>query len=285
MGSPTQSQSHGPRKVVAQAALWASTSIRLDLLRLLEGLRQRLGTPDPPRSAELEALASELNHASDVLDECAVNCHAAADALRLRAGATDAGLQRLEGWSERLSNAVGRPVILTQAAVKSLLWRRALLMCVNGTCAIVRERGRYWEAPISQIMVIPSDTQKAEWGPPEELEHSDLFLRTDGPEVANVIQFLTMTPRTGEAQLRFAASRSNGSLFFEKGQVSHIEFGQTVGVYALACMLRQGSAELRFLSGRKTASRTMSIDTDKLLLMAAVLADELLQEKNVLPSS
>lgn len=101
------------------------------------------------------------------------------------------------------------------------------------------------------------------------------FVLRDG-ELSNAIQFLTMTGRNGVLHLTFTEveSSDNGDIYVANGRIPHVELGKKEGVQALARMLRLGKCIGAFEDDISAAHQSVSLNTDQLLIEAAVMADE-----------
>ncbi len=94
-------------------------------------------------------------------------------------------------------------------------------------------------------------------------------------ELANVIQFLAMSSRSGRARLNFPNGSQSGDIFVQRGRVVHAEFGDAAGLEAVARLLGQAQAQLCFDPDAVMETETIRCDADALLIQATVLADEL----------
>lgn len=103
-----------------------------------------------------------------------------------------------------------------------------------------------------------------------------MYLKLASGELANAIQFLCMSPRTGELRLDCPKSKARGSLYLKGGAVVHATFADKHGVPAFSLLLGEPEIEARFLEGRRPPAQTIDMSTDNLLLEASVLADEML---------
>lgn len=106
-------------------------------------------------------------------------------------------------------------------------------------------------------------------------DSSHMYMRLGPGELSDALQFLTMSPRSGELRVHFIESDKTGSVYLKDGEVVHIEFGDHTGMEAFARMLLQGESEARLHTDVEAAERTVRQPVSQLLLEAAVFGDEL----------
>ncbi len=106
-------------------------------------------------------------------------------------------------------------------------------------------------------------------------DSSHMYMRLGPGELSDALQFLTMSPRSGELRVHFIESDKTGSVYLKDGEVVHIEFGDHTGMEAFARMLLQGDSEARLHTDVAAAERTVRQPVSQLLLEAAVFGDEL----------
>ena len=111
----------------------------------------------------------------------------------------------------------------------------------------------------------------------------NMYLKLGQGELANAIQFLTMTPRTGLLKLTFPDTKTEGSIYVDGGQVVHAECEDTAGTEAFAVMLAKPRAEAEFFNDITTDNRTVEATVDHLLLDASVMADEITSVQERVP--
>lgn len=100
-----------------------------------------------------------------------------------------------------------------------------------------------------------------------------MFLRLNGDELSNALQFLCMTSREGRLTLTFESGKS-GVVFTGDKTVTHAEFDEHEGIPAIARMLKNGDMEARFFDGLKPPRVTNETPISNVLIEASVLADE-----------
>lgn len=104
---------------------------------------------------------------------------------------------------------------------------------------------------------------------------SHMYMRLGSGELSDALQFLTMSPRSGELRVHFLQNDKTGSVFLKDGEVVHVEFGDHTGMEAFARMLLQGDSEARLHVDEEAPERTVRQPVSQLLLEAAVFGDEL----------
>lgn len=93
-------------------------------------------------------------------------------------------------------------------------------------------------------------------------------------EISNVVQFLSYSTRTGVLVLTFQGAAAPGRVFFENGQVVHVEDAGGTGVDGLAAMFLRGDSEGRFFDGVSATQKSVQVTTSHLLMEAVIRADE-----------
>lgn len=116
---------------------------------------------------------------------------------------------------------------------------------------------------------------KTEPPTPSRDDQSHMYMRLGPGELSDALQFLTMSPRTGELRLRFIKDGAEGHVFLKDGDVVHVEFKGHTGTEAFARMLLHGDGEARFHADEEAVERTVRKSVSQLLLEAAVSADEM----------
>mgnify|MGYP006292813797 CR=1 FL=1 len=102
-----------------------------------------------------------------------------------------------------------------------------------------------------------------------------MYMKLGVGEISDALQFLTMSPRTGELEVHVDSGEQIGHVFLKKGEVVHIEFGDFRGSEAFAHLLAAGTGEAWFHEDREAVERTVRGSASQLLLEAAVLSDEI----------
>lgn len=244
------------------------------LAQLLGAAYARNGGDTPPTREELTAVVGELEEAATRLEQARTVCQSIATGLRppaLRRHAAEANTARR---AERLKQAVGRRAVVTQSSIPRLQCADVELVSVNGSSAIVRDPYAFWEVPVNQLLVVPP--MDAESGKTRASDgHSTMYLELGQGDLGGVIQFLTMTSRSGELDIRFPHNGDSGRIFVERCRVVHAEYLQERGVEAIARMLAEPQGKACFTDGQRPARQTIAKGADQLLLEAAVLADEM----------
>lgn len=122
---------------------------------------------------------------------------------------------------------------------------------------------------------IPAETaaDSAKAGAAEDSSH--MYMRLGPGELSDAIQFLTMSPRSGELRVHFIESDMTGSVYLKDGEVVHIQLGDHTGMEAFARMLLQGDSEASLHADEEAPERTVRQPVSQLLLEAAVFGDEL----------
>lgn len=118
-----------------------------------------------------------------------------------------------------------------------------------------------------------SSTLEKAKGDTQELRQQ-IYLKLGPGELGNAIQFLTMSPRSGEIELTFPHDDDKGHIFLENGQAVHLEYQGLTGTEAFALMLTEEEAEAQFYDGRTPVEKTISTTCDHLLIEASVMGDE-----------
>ncbi len=104
----------------------------------------------------------------------------------------------------------------------------------------------------------------------------DVFLKLHLGELANALQFLTLSPRTGKAEIEFLDCDETGEVFLNEGRPVHAHFQDSDGIEAFALMLVAHNGRLWFREGIVPEKKSIEKSIDGLLLEATVLADEML---------
>jgi len=107
---------------------------------------------------------------------------------------------------------------------------------------------------------------------------SQMFFRLDHGELANALQFLSTTKRTGELRIETRGSkkrRTMGRIFLDKGNLLHAECGNEQGIEAVAALLAMEEVEARLCEREATDRKSLRGTTDHILIQASVLGDEL----------
>lgn len=102
-----------------------------------------------------------------------------------------------------------------------------------------------------------------------------MYFQLKHDELSNALQFLCMTSREGEFELKFADNEGEGKLYLGQGTVIHAGFGPHSGVEAVARMLKAGAADAWFFEGRAAPGRDLDMPISSLLINASVMGDEL----------
>lgn len=109
-------------------------------------------------------------------------------------------------------------------------------------------------------------------------EPSDLQMKVDDSDLANIIQFIAGRNRCGELSVQFEMHEAPGRIFFRDQLVLHAEFEDKFEIDAIAAMLAAGPAMAHFIQDLKPVKETMHSRADDLLLTATVYWDEHLRE-------
>ncbi len=120
----------------------------------------------------------------------------------------------------------------------------------------------------------------------KEGTRSQMFFRLDHGELANALQFLSTTKRTGELRIETRGRKNReivGRIFLDKGNLLHAECGEERGTEAMAALLTMEKVEARLFEKEATEERTLKGTTDHILIQASVLADELGALRKELP--
>ncbi|NOY80639.1 MAG: response regulator [Kiritimatiellaeota bacterium] len=115
---------------------------------------------------------------------------------------------------------------------------------------------------------------------------SQMFFRLDHGELANALQFLSTTKRTGELRIETRGRKNRevvGRIFLDKGNLLHAQCGEERGTEAMAALLTMEKVEARLYEKEATEQRTLKGTTDHILIQASVLGDELGALRKELP--
>ena len=168
-------------------------------------------------------------------------------------------------------------------ALKALLPDVALVV-YSGEPAHETTRLRFLEAGADEftgneelmaaVAALLPATVRTRGAPVAEVDGSRMLFSLHPGEISNVVQFLSYSTRTGALVLTFTNSALPGRVFFENGQVVHVEYGGSAGADALATMFLLGDSEGRFFDDVTSAERSVEVTTSHLLMEAAIRADE-----------
>lgn len=129
------------------------------LLALLRMVQRSGASSEGMSEQRIAGLATELQEAGKVLEECAVNCMTLASTLKSEAGnATDEDRRVLE----RLEATVGSEVMLSRTHVDELQGVALVLDEIRGTNGVVRQGEDYWQTPLNRLLVLPRTGTTAE---------------------------------------------------------------------------------------------------------------------------
>ena len=106
----------------------------------------------------------------------------------------------------------------------------------------------------------------------------DSVLPFDTGELPNVIQFLTMSARTGQLYVEFPHAQTQGNMFLRDGLVYAVYYGPELGLDALASMCNTGCGRAHFQDGQQVSESNVDLPTTSLLVEAVVRADERISE-------
>ncbi len=110
---------------------------------------------------------------------------------------------------------------------------------------------------------------------PVRPERGKMVFSLNEGELANVIQFLSITDRTGELKVVISLDESCGYIYFRKGEVYHARFGQSEGVEAVSCAITGGECMAYFTDEVMVEERSVTLAVSNLLVQATVLADQM----------
>jgi len=151
-----------------------SARFRTNLIHLLESVRTWMAKGTEMRTADLESLASELQDAAELLDECRTNCYDLAATLHTMAGEDEKECGQRRRHLRDLGKAVGKEVRLAETSVEELKDRKLILDEIRGIKGIVKDGNDYWVAPLDRIeivdeRVLDAPAQKLEGGPSDTM--------------------------------------------------------------------------------------------------------------------
>jgi len=121
-----------------------------------------------------------------------------------------------------------------------------------------------------------------------EATQSQMYFRLGPGELANALQFLSTTRRSGELRIEIRSPESGGSglrgrIFLNEGKLVHAVCGEETGINALALLINMQNVEARFYEGITAEESSLAGGTDHILIQASVLSDELRALQNDVP--
>ncbi len=141
---------------------------KANLARLLKNIERKMDQTDKNAPDDLEALSLELQDAGELLNECRRNCLDLAATVRCLAGKSHEEREQRMNHLQRLEDAVGERVVLTQTDIKELRGKILILEEIQGIKAVVRNGNEYWETPIDRIMAITKSPNQTQTDPPRQ---------------------------------------------------------------------------------------------------------------------
>ena len=97
--------------------------------------------------------------------------------------------------------------------------------------------------------------------------------------LVDLIQFLHAGGNGGELELSAEGPEGPARIFFQKGQIVHVEEGGRVGVQALVDLLERNRGEFFFTPGVASPCRTVELPLQQVLMEAVRLKDESVRDR------